>query len=170
MAVIVGTDSYLSLADANTYLTNHYLSTDAKLVAWTAMTDADNDVLLRKALWIIERQPFIGYKATEVQTLAFPRTLYTEIRNDPINPLAYTQYNHWYQQIAVPAAVKDAQCEIAIELTDNTNTRMEMQRQGVKSFSVLGLSETYYGSANKLVSLVAQELLMPYMGGGFAVC
>jgi hypothetical protein len=179
MALTVGTDSYILLADADAYLTATYLSTDAKLVAWNAMTSSDNEVLLRQATKLIDRQPLQGYKVSATQTLEFPRMMFSEyptyLENRKVTPLynmgrVVIYDDHWYRQTEIPPDVKYAQCEIAIALCMGEDKRSELQRQGVKSFSTTGLSETYSGSYNKVVSVVARELLMPYIGGGFSIC
>lgn len=179
MALTVGTDTYIGLADANTYLSAHHLSNDPALVAWNALSDDDNEVLLRQAASIIDKQPLVGFRVGLTQALEFPRYLYTDDRTYQTNlrPVydfygTTVQYvgDNLFMQTAVPQSVKDAQCEIAVELALGVNPRVEMQRNGVKSFSVPGLSETYTGGFNKIVSDRARELLAPYLGGGFDIC
>lgn len=170
MALTVGTDTYISITDATAYLTANYLSTDAKLIAWNALTDGNKEVLLRKATKVIDQQPVAGFKVQTSQALAFPRYAYTDVGVRNINAL-YNVFegDEWYQQTAVPDAVKYAQCEIAIDAI-NPSARATMQREGVKSFSLGSLSESYgSGRANSLPS-AAKELLAPIMGGGVSIC
>lgn len=169
MALIVGADSYISLVDADTYLSNHYIAADPKKVAWDALTDADCEALLRKAAITIDRQPLVGLKATIAQTLAFPRAIYSDFPNYIYQTQAFINDSNWYVQTSVPTEVKEAQCEIAIESTQTTPNRVKLQRQGVKSFSLGSLSESYTGSQNNIISQEAKELLSPYIGGGFRI-
>lgn len=169
MALVIGTDTYISQTDCSTYLASVYLSTDAKLIAWTALSSADKDTALRKAAKMIDRQPLVGYKSITTQTMEFPRILYTEGGSYDYNLL---QYDEWYDPQTVPTAVKNAQCEIALEIgqgTSNNTERMDLRRQGVKSFSLGKLSESYGGAINSLLSEEARQLLLPYTGGGFRV-
>ena len=168
MALIVGTDTYISLDDAQEYLSENYISTDEKLIAWNALSDMDKEILLRKALKTIEAQPYVGFKACSTQTLEFPRALYTSIPQDIYAPSQIWPDN-WYVQSEVPSAVKYAQCEIAFETASGTSNRVKLQRQGVKSFSLGNLSETYSGASNSIVSHEAKELLKPYIGGGYRI-
>lgn len=163
MAIVVGTDTYISLADCQTYLSGHYISNDAKLTAWNALSETDQEILLKKATKLIDRQPLAGYKATETQALEFPRTLYTGYISDTY------EGGHWYTQTAVPNAVKYAQCEIAIEMTAGASNRVNLQRQGVKSFTLGNLSETYSGAQNSLLSYEAKQLLLPFTGGSVRI-
>jgi hypothetical protein len=160
----VGTDTYISLTDAALYLSNYYTSTDAKYTAWSALSDSDCEVLLRQALQIIDRQPFTGVKAFSTQTLAFPRAMHS----DWMYALNYIDQNTGlYSQTAVPDAVKYAQCEIAITLAEGKSTRMDLQQQGVKSYSIGNLSETFgaFGATNRIPSAKAAALLKPYLAG-----
>ena len=169
MALIVGTDSYLILADADTYLSTHHVSTDVDMVVWTALTDANCEALLRRATSIIDRLPLVGVLSDSTQTLAFPRNIYTEVGGLP-NASSIIWDRHWYVQPGVPQAVKDAQCEIALSLCMGIPKRAELQRQGVKSFSLGTLSETYGGNTNDVLSYEAKQLLAPYLLGSARIC
>lgn len=170
MALTVGTDTYISITDATAYLTANYLSTDAKLIAWNALTDGNKEVLLRKATKVIDQQPVAGFKVQASQALAFPRYVYTDVGIRNINAL-YNVFEggEWYQQTAVPDAVKYAQCEIAIDAI-NPSTRATMQREGVKSFSLGSLSESYGSGRASALPSTAKDLLAPIMGGGVSIC
>ena len=165
MALVVLTDSYLLLAAADTYLSEHYATTDAKMILWTALTDANCETYLRQAALAIDRLPLTGYKAVSTQTMAFPRAVYTEFASEILNPVSIIQDENWYIQPSVPDAVKNAQCEIAFQLAQGVSGRVDLQRQGVKSFSLGNLSESYSGKQNSIISYEAKQLLAPYMGG-----
>lgn len=165
MALTVGIDSYLLLAAADTYLSEHYATIDAKMIIWAALTDANCEAYLRQAALIIDRQPLVGFKVLFTQTMEFPRTLYTEFTSNVLNPVSIIQDENWHIQPSVPDAVKDAQCEIAFGLAQGVSGRVDLQRQGVKSFSIGNLSETYSGKQNGIISYEAKQLLAPYMGG-----
>lgn len=171
MSLTVGVDTYISKADADLYVASRYMSTEAKRVAWAALSEADCEVLLRRAASIIDQQPLAGVKITESQTMEFPRALYTEYVGDEnlLSPQIVTNEN-WYVQSAVPAAVCAAQVELALQYTVGTPDRIELQRQGVKSFSVGKLSETYAGTRSSLVSIEARDLLAPYVLGSVRIC
>lgn len=68
--------------------------------------------------------------------------------------------------------VKKAICEQALYLIQTLNTqRSKLIEQGVTSFSVEGLSESYDSnkSKNKICS-EAMEYLRPYLLGSFTIC
>jgi len=174
MALIVGTDSYISQADASTYLSGAYISTDAKLIAWTALSSADKDVLLRSAASIIDRQPLNGTKVILTQVMKFPRIVYTEAAGYSYFIASHPNDSNLYLEPSVPVEVQHAQCEIAIGLiVGNQPKREQLQREGVRSFSVGGLSESYAGSGSvvsAIPSVKAVDMLRPFLAGSVRIC
>jgi hypothetical protein len=168
MAITVGTDTYISLADANTYVTNNYASTEALRVSWAALSDSDKESYLRKACKKLDRQILIGQKALTTQTLQFPRAWKTPyFYNQNIPSTVYYQGDYTVES-AVANEVKYAQVEEALSLIGGTSDRVTMQREGVKSFSLGSLSETFDGSkksAQELTSDEAREFLKFYILG-----
>lgn len=150
--MIINQDTYISLEDATLYLNGHYISTDAKLLKWNALTPADKTVLLVKAAQIIDRQPLSGVRVVYNQLMEFPRTN-RKIDYDNIN-FVVTK--------AIPLEVGYAQCEIAID--QGLSERAELQRQGVTSFSIGKLSESYSGGSRDILSHEAKKLLAPWLG------
>lgn len=150
---------YVSLEDANTYITSHFLSTDPLRVAWVALAEANKTVLLTVAFESIETLPFAGRKTSCDQAAAFPRWPDTE----------------------VPTDVESAQVENAIALciTDESDAYKKMWRYGVTSYSIGNFSESIdkkAGSAEAvaefqsgIVSAKALQLLKPYMSGGYTI-
>ena len=113
---------------------------------WGETSDADKEKALRQATKEIVRQPLTGRKTTDTQELAFPR----------------------YPDEEVPEAVKEACCEIALALLERGNSqRRKLQQEGVQSFTLGNMSETYAAGAGKgLLSQEAKELLQPWLLGG----
>jgi hypothetical protein len=167
MALTVGTDSYISLEDANTYLNGYHLSTDADMVAWAALSDEHCEILLRRAARLIDRQPLRGVKALTTQSMAFPRAIATLYGSMNLNTYFYG--DEWFVQSAVPEEVKQAQCEIALDMTNGVSERVKLQREGVRSFSIGHLSENYVGQTNEVLPIEAKTLLAPYLGGGVSI-
>ena len=127
----------------------------------------DKDAYLRQARRAIDRQRLVGIKSIANQTLEFPRAIQTsaDIR---YLPNGYVQRESgWLVQVDVPQDVIDAQVEEALEMLVGVSSRAELQRAGVKSFSLGDLSESY-GSINpgRLASYEAQQLLAEYLAGG----
>lgn len=163
MALTVGTDSYVTLAEASEYLAARLGAT-----AWESADDATREKALKHATRAIDRQTFIGRKEDEDQALAFPRCY--------LSPPAAHNYRsdiitRWWCETAVPQAVRDAQCEEALARLDREGTsRLKLQRDGVESTSIGALSETYQkGAGRGLLSQDARELLRSYLAGAVAI-
>ena len=136
--------SYVSLAEANEYFSDR-LHADA----WADVSDANKEKALAMATKVIDRQLLKGRKTDPTQLLAFPR----------------------YPDTEVPQAVKDACCEEALALLERGNSeRRKLQQEGVQSFTLGNMSETYTpGSGKGLLSQEAKELLRLWLLGAVNV-
>ena len=169
--VIVGTDSYISEADATTYVVDTLLSTDTKRIAWAHLSSADKCAQLRQALPYIENLRFPGSPLVIGQILAFPRiTDSTYYRARTLNNTIVRGFT-----IEVPADIKHAQVDIALDLLSLTTSveianRLALQQQGVTSITEGKASETYSGMrslSHLAFSPNATQKLSKYTGGGF---
>ncbi len=132
--------SYCTTEYADEYFTGR-LCTER----WGETSDADKEKALRQATKEIDRQLLRGRKTNPEQELAFPRHPDTEI----------------------PAAVKEACCEEALAILERGNSqRRRLQQEGVQSFSLGNMSETFAVGAGKgLLSQEAKEFLKPWLLG-----
>ena len=166
MALVVGTDSYITQTDATAYVAANYLTTSAEAIAWTALSSDNKDAALRKACQTIDRLRLVGVKAVDLQTLEFPRAIRTDAPYIDRTKPGFARYtNDWAVQTEVPEAVTEAQVEEALQITIGAPKRRKLQQQGVKSFSLGNLSETYIGAAHTLISVEAKTLMRPYIAG-----
>lgn len=171
MSLQVGVNSYLDVAAANAYFSDR-LGAEA----WGALTDAQKAQALVTATRRLDRLPYLGAKASPTQPLAFPRCYPPASLPLISHPNSFDDLLYgagWYCEPDVPQAVKDATCEEALALVSaGKSQRLELQAQGVKSFSLGRLSEAF-GPApkglNGLLSLEARELLRPYVAGSVGI-
>ena len=113
--------------------------------SWEQADESTKEKALKQATKIIDRQLLRGRKTNPEQELAFPRHPDTE----------------------VPEAVKEACCEEALAILESGNSqRRRLQQEGVQSFSLGNMSETYVAGAGRgLLSQEAKELLRPWLLG-----
>jgi hypothetical protein len=132
--------AYVDLEKANEYFSNR-LHVDA----WAEASDADKDKALTMATRAIDRQPLKGRKTNPSQLLAFPR----------------------YPDTEIPKEVQEACCEEALAILESGNSqRRKLQQEGVQSFSLGNMSETYTAGAGRgLLSQEAKELHRPWLIG-----
>jgi len=141
MSITVGENSYIDIGGADEYFENRLHAE-----RWGETSDADKEKALRQATKEIDRQLLRGRKTNPEQELAFPR----------------------YPDTEVPEAVKEACCEEALAILESGNSqRRKLQQEGVQSFSLGNMSETFAAGAGKgLLSQEAKELLRPWLLGG----
>ncbi len=169
MALTVGTDSYITVADADAYMDTRLYAT-----AW-AVTDSDKEKALKMATRAIDRITLRGIKKTIAQDLAFPRCyLWGDkiLIPDPDDTLLGIKRGAYLCETEVPQPVLDATCEEALALLDRGNaSRYRLQADGVESFSLGNLSETYRTGVGRpeLVSPEARDFLRHYKAGAVRI-
>ena len=144
MSITVGENSYIDIDGADEYFAGRLHAE-----SWGETSDADKEKALKQATKEIDRQLLRGRKTNPEQELAFPR----------------------YPDTEVPEAVKEACCEVALALLERgNNQRRKLQQEGVQSFSLGNMSETYAAGAGKgLLSQEAKELLKPWLIGAVMI-
>lgn len=116
---------------------------------WQAASDMEKEAALQEATRRIDRMTLAGRKSDPEQENSFPR----------------------YPDTEVPQSVRDACCEEAISIMERGDSeRRKMQLEGVQSFSIGGLSETFVlGAERGLLSQEAKELLRPWRLGAVPI-
>lgn len=137
---VAGANSYVSVADANTFLSGEIYATE-----WDA-ADADLKAraLIAACRVINYSMNWNGYRTYTDQALAWPRARVHnyEIENALLaDPLAMTSV--YYADNTIPQRLKDAQCIQALELL-RSDRSTDPTTKGVTSFSLEGaLSATF---------------------------
>lgn len=164
MSITVGTDSYIELADCTAYMTARLYST-----AWDDAVDADREAALKMATRAIDRLVLRGVKKDTDQVLQFPRCYLVDPRFR-VRTMREAEFDEVHRtgylcDVDTPQVVLDAVCEEALALLDRGNSsRYRLQADGVESFSVGSLSESYRGGRPQLISFEAREFMRPYTG------
>ena len=128
---------------------DEYFAGRLNVEGWYETDNITKEAALKQATKEIDRQLLKGRKTETSQTLAFPR----------------------YPDSEVPEAVKDACCEVALALLERGNSqRRKLQQEGVQSFMLGNMSETYAAGAGKgILSQEAKELLRPWLLGAVMI-
>lgn len=154
-------------ADANSYVTqaeaDAYFAARFGSAVWTALDATGKETALRHATRNIDANRFRGWKVTTNQALEFPR--YRPNWRDELGLV--------YPANEIPKVVKDACCEEAIWVAQHAKSggsspRQQLQSEGVSSFTVGDLSETYAGAGAgvQLLGPRAQALLRHWIDRG----
>lgn len=150
---------YVEREEVSNYLAQYYLPGSPEAIRWSALSDNEKDVYLRKALVQIEALPYTGFKTERNQVLEFPRN----------------------GDSTIDSRVKYAQIEYALALTDTLfqkemQQRLMLQKQGIKSFKLGDLSESYVNGAGRGVFPISATphsvlvYLNTWLMGGFDIC
>ena len=144
---------YATVVQANEYVKQYYSSTNPLRLAWEQLLEEDKQVLLNRAEQTIDSLPLKGCPTESGK--AFPRTPFQEIS----------------MQRALAATV-----ELALHsLDEEASDRLKLRRQGVKSYKIGDLSETFsdtaggLGSTAQAISIVS-SFLSDWLGGGYEIC
>lgn len=151
----VGVDTYITVEQADAIIQGNVCSQSKQRQDWEGLSDDDKGVFLAQAMLEIESLAYIGMKADQSQPLQFPRNFQDE----------------------TPDSVKQAQafeaCAACAVDQNEADTRAQLRAQGVKSFALGSLSESYDASAlgdvlsvDKLKSGAAKQLLRAFLLGG----
>lgn len=128
-------NSYITLADATTYFGNR-LNADT----WDAATSDTQTKALLMSAKRLERENWIGSRASSTQALAWPRSGAAKV--DSIGG-AYWAGSYYgavcYETTEIPQQVKDAQCELALAYL-NGYGQSSSNNGTIKSFSADGFS------------------------------
>lgn len=145
---------YATVEETDTYAATYYSSSDSVRTSWMALSNADKLVMLNKAERAINELPFHG-KALGAAS-AFPR--------EPEATLSLQK-------------AKEAEMELALQLVSSTteSERYALQAQGVKSFKIGDLSETYGDSASQSgIDMFVYNKVFPFLklwlSGGYPIC
>lgn len=151
---------YVTLDEADTYVSDHYTSIETFRQGWESLENMDKAVLLRRSFQAIELLPFTGHKTCCDQPFAFPRWPSTE----------------------VPDSIKFAQIEQALvgadaETAEDARQYERMWQWGVSTYKIGNLSEhisrgIYGADALKkagITSATASRLLAPFLQGGYDI-
>ncbi|QDP66362.1 MAG: hypothetical protein Unbinned1819contig1001_8 [Prokaryotic dsDNA virus sp.] len=115
-------NSYLTLADANTLVEAMISSTDVG--QWLVGTDDTRNRALTAAAQRLDRERFIGAKATDTQAMQWPRTGVRKpdtYVNTYATGFPFRISEDYFTDTELPDQIKRAQVELAVYLKNNTD-------------------------------------------------
>lgn len=145
---------YVNVEQANAYIEKYYSSTNPLRVAWNSFSEEDKQVLLNRAQQQIDLLPL---KGKPLGTEEFPREPFKERSLE---------------------CARVATIELAIQGLDETaHERFTLQKQGVQSYRIGDLSETFKGGnsaaadngGDPFVLSIVFPFLKEWLGGGYRI-
>lgn len=150
MTIVAGTDSYISLAEADTYWE------DRNDTTWAAASDEDKEKALREATVLIDGSydgRWIGtHPGSSSQVLAWPRNNARDSEGRDVT--------------GIPQRVKDATARLALEALSAFLTAAEERDGRIQRAKVGPLDVTYFGDASSgraypFLDIILKTLLAP---------
>ena len=163
-------NSYVTLAEANSFVEGLTQSDD--VVAWGNSTDDEKNRALFSATRRIDREQFLGAKASDTQARQWPRSgvrvpdQYTNLYGLSFPNRILADY---YTDTEIPPEVQDAQIELAVYLNNN---RDGIGLSGLEDFNAVSIGNinvtpNFYGrtGVDRIPPIVDQYLKGLRIGG-----
>jgi len=155
-ALVVGTNTYVSLADATTYLDDSINST-----AWAFLDPDSQTRALISSFRILEKQRWQGSKTDPLQTAEWPRTGVVDCEGTAVD------------SAVVPDDIVSAQIELAYYLSQNptfeadgtTGSNIRSLHAGAASIDYFSPNDLTSGNAASRFPANIQELIRCFVGG-----
>ena len=115
-------NSYITLSEANTFVEAMISSTDVS--KWTTGTDDTRNRALAAAAQRLDRERFIGAKATDTQSMQWPRTGVRKpdtYVNTYATGFPFRISEDYFTDTEIPDQIKRAQIELAVYLKNNVD-------------------------------------------------
>lgn len=149
---VVGANSYIAVADADTYFANVNNTT------WDGLDPIDEKapflVLAQQYMAQAFRLRWLGYRATNTQVLDWPRLWV----NRPDAPGNYGPYPLFYGPTDIPQQLKDGQCLLAVKLASGDALAPDVERVTL-SEAVGSIKVTYNPNATPVTIYRDVELI-----------
>ena len=142
-------NSYLTLADAQAIIDG--LVEDDDVTAWASATTDQKNRALYTATQRLDRERYLGARATDTQALQWPRT---GVRKPDtyINTYAvgfpFRITTDYYTDTEIPDRIEFAQCVLAVYLNNNKDGLSLSGLEDYKSVSIGSLSVTTSGASS----------------------
>lgn len=155
-ALTVGTNTYVSSADADTYLMD-----SLRGAPWVSLDPDTKAQALITATRLLEKQCWSGAKTDPLQALSFPRTNLLD------------GYGNVLDSSVVPEAVVEAEIELAFELSQDTSletsggtgSNTQTLKAGSASISYFRPTAGANGAGSPRFPPIVMELIRAFMCG-----
>jgi hypothetical protein len=161
-------ESYISVADATTYINTFYFPTDPLSILWTTALASNSgagttcEIALRRStrdLDTVYGPSYWSDRLTSSQALLFPREPFYEfnqggnVYNESVNGYFYQNNSTAIQVTGIPVGLKQATVELALvllngfDITGPTDRCATIQREMQRIGSLLNSVEYFYASS-----------------------
>lgn len=153
MPVIVGTNSYVTIAEADSYLAD-----SARASAWAFLGTSQKTSALITATRMLETVTWQGQKTNPLQTLAWPRSGVIDRYGQPVD------------SSVVPTDIKNGQIELAFDVSqDPTLATQESSGSNIESVRAGSAGVSFFRpTIGSRLPFAAWAIIGQYASGGAA--
>lgn len=138
-SIVANADSYISLADAKSFLENYYSEYDDEAAAFLGYGTTRQEIILRRACYDLDRKyrkRWKGFKRVQTQALDWPRV---DVADED---------DYDVPEDSIPRRLQRAQVEIAKRLANEVAIFEDRDRGGrIQSEKVDVISVSYFANA-----------------------
>jgi len=150
MELIVGENTYMTLAEAETLMIDEFTSDSPELAEWKLLSESDKKIAIRRGTSIVDKLIFLGRKVNPDSDLNFPR---------------YIHGNEYEAPKAIKIAILTQSLR---DLYMNKKQEMQLQAMGVKEYSVAGAgikfdSKSTYKQKNGIYTSIYEDYLVKWI-------
>lgn len=167
--LVVGVDSFISVEDADKYVSVTYMNTNAYRIKWESLTVENKEVLLRRSTRALNRLKYVGRTKQYNQRLAFPRIMNYGIGGMFWAPWTSQYYDNQLISNAGPPGDPDGSIAIAEATIENALFigYYDNIQENVNELNIRGLIRTSknggpiketYAQNNKILNSVSSDI------------
>lgn len=158
MALIVGTNTYITVKEADKLVENYFLEDDEVRLNYEELSDEDKNALLYRGCMDMQKLMYRGYKKDKSQKLAFPRVNRGGYESD--------------ESLVKLAQLLNSISFMQIDTNQLSSKTAEMRRAGIKNFTLGSFSVGLDGKSTigqRSNSGSVEELLPMWLVGGVKI-
>lgn len=158
MRLIVGTNTYVTINEADKIVEDYFVSDDELRIAYDNLDDENKSVILYKSCIDMQRIMYRGHKKDSAQELAFPRVTRAGHESD--------------SSLVKLAQVLNALSYMGSDTNQLTGRVNELKRNGVRAFSLGSFNislDKSSGTFAKSYSGMVEQLLPSWVAGGVKI-
>ena len=161
MALEMLKDTYVTVAQADQYVKEHYLSSEPLRIQWESLPEEDKEVYLRRAFEQMNALPYTGRRKNMRQLLPFPRYIW---RPSDWNNVYRAQIIIAYEALDTARSTENAEIE-SWKLRGLSEVKLGDATYKFSSGSAIEGAGSYYGLPKE-----AYLLLRRWLTGGYDLC
>ena len=159
MALIVGTNTYLTVREADKLVESYFMENEDVRTEYENLSDEDKSALLYRGCMDMQKLLYRGYKKDKLQKLAFPRVSRGGYESD--------------ESLVKLAQLLNSISFMELDSNQLTQKTSEMRKAGIKNFTLgsfnIGIDGGSGTGSQRSNSGAVEQLLTMWLVGGVSI-